>query len=97
MEAQLQEARATAQQATQVAQAAASGAAIGNAAGQAAVQTTSMVDTRFLGTPERWNGGDAGWKEWRFITRAYLQAAMPIIGDLLDKAESDVEEVECLH
>ena len=47
----------------------------------------TMVDTRLLGKPERWNGNDSTWKDWRFIVRAYLQAAMPQIGVLLQAAE----------
>ena len=56
-----------------------------------------MVDTRLLGKPEKWNGTDAAWKDWRFVVRAYLQAAMPTIGDLLDRAEGDTTQVECEH
>ena len=45
-----------------------------------------MVDTRLLGKPEKWNGNDSTWKDWRFVVRAYLHAAMPTIGPLLNRA-----------
>ena len=48
----------------------------------------SMVDTRHLEKPERWNGEDKSWLYWRFITRAYLMAALPSLHDLLlERAE----------
>merc|ERR1712194_964585 len=57
-----------------------------------------MVDTRLLGKPEKWNGNDSTWKDWRFVVRAYLHAAMPSIGPLLNRAEGeDAAQVECEH
>ena len=62
------------------------------AAATVAGQSASM-DTRLLGKPERWNGEDKSWKDWRFVTRAYLMAALPSIHDLLDRAENGEERV----
>ena len=42
-----------------------------------------MVDPWQLGKPERWNGDDKSWKDWRFVARAYLMAALPAVHGLL--------------
>ena len=47
----------------------------------------SMVDARHLGKQERWNGEDKSWKDWSFVTRAYLMAALPSKHDLLERAK----------
>ena len=60
-------------------------AAAATVAGHCA-SSMSMVDTRLLGKPERWNGEDKSWKDWRFVTRAHLMAALPSIHDLLERA-----------
>ena len=72
-------------------------AQIGQARAAPTSSSLGMVDTRLLGKPEKWNGADNTWKDWRFVVRAYLQAAMPTIGNLLDRAEGDVAQVECEH
>ena len=48
----------------------------------------SMVDTRLLGKPERWNGEDKSWKNSWFVTRAHLMAAPLSLHDLLERAEN---------
>ena len=53
-----------------------------------------MVDTRLLGKPERWDGSDRGWKDWRFVTRAYLMAAMPSVSVYLDRAEALTQDID---
>ena len=53
-----------------------------------------MVDTRLLGKPEKWDGTDRAWKDWRFVTRAYLMAAMPATSVALDRAEELTQPVD---
>ena len=48
----------------------------------------SMVGHAAPGKPERFNGEDKRWKDLRFITRAYLMAALSSIHDLLKRAEN---------
>ena len=36
----------------------------------------ATVDTRLLGKPEKFMGEDSKWKDWEFVTRAYLVAAI---------------------
>ena len=62
-------------------------AAAATVAGQSA-PSMSVLDRRLLGKPVRWNGEDQSWKYWRFVTRAYLTAALPSIHDLLERAEN---------
>ena len=46
-----------------------------------------FADTKLLGKPDKFDGKDTSWKDWRFVTRAYFLAAMPGIDLLLDSAE----------
>ena len=52
-----------------------------------------FVDTKLLGKPDKFDGKDTSWKDWRFVTRAYFLAAMPGIDLLLDLAEGGDQEV----
>ena len=49
----------------------------------------SNIDTRLLGKPDRFDGSDASWKDWEFVTRSYLMAAIGGIGPGLQAAESE--------
>ena len=54
------------------------------------VSSSSMmgcIDTRLLGKPDKFDGQDSCWRDWKFITKAYMQAALPDIRTLLVKAE----------
>jgi hypothetical protein len=53
-----------------------------------------FVDTKLLGKPDKFDGKDTSWKDWRFVTRAYFLAAMPGIDLLLDLAEGTDQEIE---
>ncbi len=53
-----------------------------------------FVDTKLLGKPDKFDGKDTSWKDWRFVTRAYFLAAMSGIGLLLDLAEGTDQEIE---
>ena len=46
-----------------------------------------MVDARLLAKPERVNGEDKSWKDWRFIITTCLTAA-PSVHNLLERAEN---------
>ena len=47
-----------------------------------------MVDTSLLVKPERWNGEEKSKKNWRFITRVFLMAALHSFLDILERAEN---------
>ena len=47
------------------------------------------IDTRLLGKPDKFDGQDSCWSDWKFITKAYIQAALPDIRVLLVKAEDE--------
>ena len=54
------------------------------------VSSSSMmgcIDARLLGQPDKFDGQDSCWTDWKFITKAYVQAALPDIRALLVKAE----------
>ncbi len=53
-----------------------------------------FVDTKLLGKPDKFDGKDTSWKDWRFVVRAYFLAAMPGIDLLLDLAEGTDQEIE---
>ena len=53
----------------------------------------TMIDTRLLGKPEKFDGTDVHWRDWKFVTKSYLQAAMPGIGTLLTKAEATTDDI----
>ena len=48
----------------------------------------SLVDTRQLGKPDKFDGRDENWKEWKFVTKSYLCAVNQHSRPLLDRAES---------
>ena len=45
----------------------------------------SLVDTRQIGKPEKWDGKSEGWKEWHFVTRSYLIAANRVLAEMLQR------------
>ena len=53
-----------------------------------------FVDTKLLGKPDKFDGKDTSWKDWRFVVRAYFLAAMPGIDLLLDLAEGTDQDIE---
>ena len=53
-----------------------------------------FVDTKLLGKPDKFDGKDTSWKDWRFVTRAYFLAAMPGIDLMLDLAEGTDQEID---
>ena len=56
-----------------------------------------FVDTKLLGKPDKFDGKDTSWTDWRFVTRAYFLAAMPDIDLLLDLAEGTDQEITNVH
>ena len=48
---------------------------------------SALVDTRQLGKPDKFDGRDECWKEWKFVTKSYLCAVNQGARALLDKAE----------
>ena len=69
------------------------------------VSSSSMmgcIDTRLLGKPDKFDGHDSCWRDWKFITKPYIQAALPDIRTLLVKAEETSDDVrnvvfECIR
>ena len=62
------------------------------------VSSSSMmgcIDTRLSGKQDKFDGQDSCWRDWKFITKAYIQAALLEICTLLVEAEetSDVRNV----
>ena len=60
------------------------------------VSSSSMmdcIDTRLLGKPDKFDGQDSCGRDWKFITKAYIQAALPDIRVLLVKAEETSDDV----
>ena len=60
------------------------------------VSSSSMmgcIDTRLLGKPDKFDGQDSCWRDWKFITKAYTQVALPKICALLVKAEETSDDV----
>ena len=51
------------------------------------------IDTRLLGKPDKFDGQDSCWRDWKFITKAYIQAALPEIRALLVRAEETSDDV----
>ena len=71
-------------------------AAAGASPTQVTVSSSSMmdcIDTRLLGKPDKFDGQDSCWRDWKFITKAYIQAALPDIRVLLVKAEETSDDV----
>ena len=55
------------------------------------VSSSSMmgcIDTRLLGKPDKFDGQDSCWRDWKFITKAYIQAALQDIRVLLMTCET---------
>ena len=69
-------------------EAASSAAPSPTAPASTAVAQRPLVDTRLLGKPEKFHGEDGKWKDWRFVTKAYLVAALPGVADGLERAEA---------
>ena len=71
-------------------------AAAGASPTPVSVSSSSMmgcIDTRLLGKPDKFDGQDSCWRDWKFIAKAYIQAALPDIRVLLVKAEETSEDV----
>ena len=51
------------------------------------------IDTRLLGNPDKFDGQDSCWRDWKFITKTYIQAALPDIRVMLVKAEETSDDV----
>jgi hypothetical protein len=61
-------------------------------------QGRANIDTRLLGKPDRFDGSDSSWKDWEFVTRSYLMAAIGGIGQGLQAAESEPSvQVQNVH
>lgn len=54
---------------------------------------SGTVDTRVLGKPEKFDGEETKWKEWRFATRAYLAAAVEGVEPGLTIDENSTQSV----
>ena len=57
-------------------------AAAGASPTPVSVSSSSMmgcIDTRLLGKTDKFDGQDSCWRDWKFITKAYIQAAFPFI------------------
>ena len=71
-------------------------AAAGASPSLVSVSSSSMlgcIDTRLLRKPDKFDGQDSCWRDWKFITKAYIQAALPDIRVLLVKAEETSDDV----
>lgn len=55
--------------------------------------TSGFVDTHLLGMPERFGGQDSLWRDGKFVTKAYGQAALPEIRVLLGRVEKGTDDV----
>ena len=55
----------------------------------------SIIDTRGVGTPEKFSGKEEEWQEWRYKVVSYLKAARPQIPvkDILEWAETQTTPV----
>ena len=51
------------------------------------------IDTRLLGTLDKFDGQDSCWRDWKFITKAKIQAALLDIRVLLVKTEETSDDV----
>ena len=51
------------------------------------------IDTRLLGKPDKFDGQDSCWRDWKFIIKAYIRAALPDIRTLLVKVEESSDDV----
>ena len=51
------------------------------------------IDTRLLGKLDKFDCQDSCWRDWKFITKAYTQAALPDIRALLVNAEETSDDV----
>ena len=71
-------------------------AAAGASPTPVSVSSSSMmgcIDTRLLVKPYKFDGQDSCWRDWKFITKAKIQAAFPDIRVLLVKAEETSDDV----
>ena len=55
--------------------------------------TMGCIDTGLLGKLDKFDGQDSCWRDWKFITKAYIQAALPDIRALLLMAEETTDVV----
>ena len=55
--------------------------------------TMGCIDTRLLGKPDKFDGQDSCWRDWKFITKTYIHAALPDIRALLLMAEETTDDV----
>ena len=52
------------------------------------------VDSRLLGRPSAYNGGETEWDDWAFQFRAYVDATEQNGGDLLEQTEARADIVD---
>ena len=55
--------------------------------------TMGCIDTRLLGKPDKFDGQDSCWRDWKFITKTFVHAAHPDIRALLLMAEETTDDV----
>ena len=73
--------------------AAATAGAASSPVGASSSSMAGCIDTRLLGKPDKFDGQDSCWRDWKFITKAYIQAALPDIRTLVIKAEETTDDV----
>ena len=73
--------------------AAATAGAASSPVGASSSSMAGCLDTRLLGKPDRFDGQESCWRDWKFITKAYIEAAVPDIRTLVIKAEETTDDV----
>ena len=73
--------------------AAATAGAASSPVGASSSSMAGCIDTRLLGKLDKFDGQDSCWRDWKFITKAYIQAALPDIRTLVIKAEETTDDV----
>ena len=54
----------------------------------------NVVDTRLLGKPEKFDGSNATWRDWKFTAKSYLCATNSSLKAMLDQAEVASEPIK---
>ena len=63
-----------------------------NASAASAVVPGGTIDTRLIGRPDNFDGGNT-WRDWSTVFRSYASAVSPRLGDLLAHSEAQANPV----
>ena len=55
---------------------------------KASSPSNNVVDTRLLGKPDKFDGTNGMWRDWKFTAKSYLCATDSSLKALLDKVEA---------